>query len=743
MKNQKATEDNKLELLDKWVKEKRFAEALSVIQECDQANIYARSSIESGAFLYLCSLVFHSLGEYGEALERGKKSFEIFKHSQDNFQLAQLHLALSLIYASLGDLRTAELEIRDAISAFRKVNDSSGLAACFNKLANIYFIRCKFAESIENLKTALEFSKEIGNSEGEIKFLGNLARNYLLLGEFDLAEKYLLQYFATSSELRNPISDCRNQLSLGFLYLKKRNFPQAIECLETAKEIAQKKKLLRELAIYKEYSGELCLAKGETEQAKKHFSQILEEMGNAAPSGDMISQTKRLLAQALFQEGKLEESLKLCQQSQEIALSLGEKLEEGVNYRILGEIYSALGDKEAANSNFRQSVAILRELGTKYELAQTYLAWGKAKSFEKEEKIKQFYKAEELFDEMWCEFEKNLIKEEILFLHQPETKKFINKEKKSHSSNVFFPQVVTQSPKMIEILQWAYRFRNFDSPVLLEGETGTGKGLLALAIHEASQRKNQPFVTVHCPSISETLFESELFGYKKGAFTDAIQDKEGLVDSASQGTLFLDEIGELPLGMQSKIQHLIDKREFWRVGDNKPIRAEFRIIAATNRDLEKEIKQGNFRRDLFYRLNSCRLVLPPLRERREDIPLLAHHFANGNQAFHQKIEELLERWIGSDWLGNVREIRDEVQRWELLFEENPELNFSGGDIMPSRFQKTDEFNLMVRLNEFEKELIIKALRQAKGVKSRAADLLDIDESTLRYKMKKHEILELD
>jgi transcriptional regulator with PAS, ATPase and Fis domain len=178
------------------------------------------------------------------------------------------------------------------------------------------------------------------------------------------------------------------------------------------------------------------------------------------------------------------------------------------------------------------------------------------------------------------------------------------------------------------------------------------------------------------------------------------------------------------------------------VGETKPVKADFRIIAATNRDIEKEIKAGNFRRDLFYRLNKLRLVLPPLRERKEDIPLLAHHFANGNQAFHSKIEESMEKWKTFDWPGNVRELKDEILRWEVLFDGNPKTDFSKPLAYPEE-EQTDELNLTLRLNEYEKKLILKALALAKGVKRKAAEILGIDESTLRYKMKKHGILELD
>ena len=222
----------------------------------------------------------------------------------------------------------------------------------------------------------------------------------------------------------------------------------------------------------------------------------------------------------------------------------------------------------------------------------------------------------------------------------------------------------TRSPKFMEVLETAKRVASTDLPVLIRGETGVGKEVLARYIHAISNRRDKPFVVVDCTTIPEHLFESELFGYEKGAFTGATQRKIGLVELANKGTLFLDEIGDMPLSIQSKLLRFVETKRFRRVGGLKDLEVDVRIISATNKNLEQLIAQGKFREDLYYRINAVELEIPPLRERKEDIPLLVEFFL---RKFGKKIsQQALSELINYSWEGNVRELKNVIERAAIL-----------------------------------------------------------------------------
>jgi DNA-binding NtrC family response regulator len=299
--------------------------------------------------------------------------------------------------------------------------------------------------------------------------------------------------------------------------------------------------------------------------------------------------------------------------------------------------------------------------------------------------------------------------------------------------------LIGSSPAMLEVYKLVARVASGRSTVLLEGESGTGKELVARAIHANSPRRDRPFVPVNCAALTETLLESELFGHEKGAFTGAVVAKRGLFEAADQGTLFLDEIGDIGPALQVKLLRVIQEQEVRHVGGTAPIKVDARIIAATNRDLAQMVRDGKFREDLYYRLNVVRIVLPPLRERREDIPMLAHHFlqkvssANGqpSRGFVPETLALLER---HHWPGNVRELENVIERTVSLAP-GPLIM---PDDLPDAVRKAEAASPrhhegLLTLEEVEKRHLIKVLRETGGNKVQAAKVLGIDRRTL-YRM---------
>ncbi|HAM33675.1 MAG TPA: hypothetical protein DDX05_04270 [Deltaproteobacteria bacterium] len=317
-------------------------------------------------------------------------------------------------------------------------------------------------------------------------------------------------------------------------------------------------------------------------------------------------------------------------------------------------------------------------------------------------------------------------------------------------------EILYASRPMEEVVRTAGKVKDYDATVLVTGESGTGKELVARLLHFGGRRKGKPFVALNCGAIPETLLESELFGYRKGAFTEAKTDRAGLIEEAGGGTLFLDEIGEFPLSLQAKLLRFLQEGEIRRLGDTETRKVNVRLVAATARDLEREVAGGRFREDLFYRLNVIRIHVPPLRERGDDIPLLAKHFLSHYCGKYGKPAMLLSAdalaaMAGHEWRGNVRELRNLMERCALLAT-GAEVSRDGlltvwkggggpegGDSGPAREIRVpvspERPDLKAAVRELERQLIRIALERTGGSRPKAAELLGISHPTLLYKVK--------
>ncbi len=301
--------------------------------------------------------------------------------------------------------------------------------------------------------------------------------------------------------------------------------------------------------------------------------------------------------------------------------------------------------------------------------------------------------------------------------------------------------IIGRSDKMVKIFELIRHIAPYDSSVLITGESGTGKELIANAIHYNSPRASKPFIKVSCASLSEGIIESELFGHEKGAFTGAIASRKGRFELAHEGTLFLDEVEDIPPSTQIKLLRVLQESEFERVGGNKTIKVDIRIIAASNRDLQEEVKMGRFREDLYYRLNVVNIKLPPLRERKEDIPFLVNFFIERfNKKYGLRVKGVSQRAMNAlmeyNWTGNVRELENTIE--SAMVVNNPEIL----DIqhLPQEIREFKErpeivsIKIGTPLEEVEKELILKTLQATRGNKLRAARLLGINVRTIHRKL---------
>jgi DNA-binding NtrC family response regulator len=302
-------------------------------------------------------------------------------------------------------------------------------------------------------------------------------------------------------------------------------------------------------------------------------------------------------------------------------------------------------------------------------------------------------------------------------------------------------EFIGKSKQLQDILAVIQKVAPTDSPVFIQGESGTGKELIANTVWHFSTRKDAPFIALNCATLSENLIESEIFGHEKGAFTNAYQMKHGLVEVADRGTLFLDEIGEMPIGLQPKLLRFLDSGEFRRVGGNKTLRVDVRMIAATNKDLNSLIKAGSFREDLYYRLNVINVAIPPLRERKEDVVELSHHFLKKyakklSKSITEFTSEALDLLTGYNWPGNVRELENVVERAVILCESG---RIGAEDLSISSYAAVAEMSVNPSLEEMEKNYILRVLKEAGNNQSKASQLLGIDRKTLYLKLKKYGI----
>lgn len=331
-------------------------------------------------------------------------------------------------------------------------------------------------------------------------------------------------------------------------------------------------------------------------------------------------------------------------------------------------------------------------------------------------------------------------------------RKEVNLFRRERAQQFSFDQIVGESTPMKEMLSVAHKVAESEvSSVLLQGESGTGKDLVAKAIHYHSSRANNPFVAINCAALPSTLIESELFGYEKGAFTDAKARKEGLFEQAEGGTIFLDEIGELELSLQAKLLRVLEEGSFRRVGGLKDLPLDVRVIAASNRDLKVESDEGRFRTDLYYRLSVIQIDIPPLRDRGDDIRILAEHYMSSfKERLRKNISSIAPEAIGAfgryAWPGNVRELRNVIER-AMILEDEDEITakylprgLAGDSAIPgTRSKSSEQFYLPaggISLDEVELSLVRQALERSGGNQTKAAELLDISRDQLRYRMKR-------
>lgn len=323
-------------------------------------------------------------------------------------------------------------------------------------------------------------------------------------------------------------------------------------------------------------------------------------------------------------------------------------------------------------------------------------------------------------------------------VEQRRLKKEIERLKKRISDGNNNYRIIGSTPEILNIINTIEAIKNSTANILICGETGTGKELIARALHFSSERSHMPFITVNCAAIPKELLEAELFGYERGAFTGAYSKRIGRFEEASGGTIFLDEIGEMELSMQAKLLRVLQEKEIERLGSSKKIKVNFRLLSSTNRNIKLEVEKGNFREDLFYRINVIQIDVPSLRQRKDDIPLLATEFVNEfclrEKKMHTISDKVMQVFYEYHWPGNIRQMRNILERAVVLAKKK-EITINELPKEFSQFENKHLYSTTVKpLREIEKQMILKALQECKGNKSKASKLLGISRKALYKKL---------
>jgi transcriptional regulator with PAS, ATPase and Fis domain len=700
-----------------------------------------KSDLESGIIMRLGAKAFGSSGNLSRALTLIRTAISILSKSVgETTESAECYIILGDTLRDMGKFREAEKAFRDAESIFRRNDNLSRAGVALNRLAAIHFRRGELDSSLKCLLEAVEYARKENDKKKVAYIFGNIGRVYTMLGKLNAARENIKLNIELSGELGDEVEVAKACLSLGYINIQQSRFGKAEEDLNLALEHIQRNKMEKEEIMFLTYFGELMLKTDRFKEAEQTLNEAINRANRISPESLLAARPLRQLAELFALQKNFRKALLLANKAMALMKQLDDSVEIGALLRIKAICLENLNQKKKAERAFVDSITTLEECKAKVELADALAVAGQSSVFGPNQRTMYLCRAEELFT--YCNNLPKIIEiQKIIGSLEVVTRTATNRSDSSddisESMGDYYP---TSNPKMKKIIEHLRIIKDSNVPILLIGETGVGKDHLAKYFHSIS-RPEGPYVAVNCAAVPDTLLESELFGYHKGAFTGAEADRRGLFLAANNGVLLLDEIGDLPLTLQAKLLSILETRKLRPLGTSREIELDILIIAATNQNLFDMVETGTFRRDLYYRLECVTFELPTLRDRKEDIPYLLESFLskygllNGNK---KPEPELIRQFVGFDWPGNIRQMENKIKQLSVM----SSLAKDGSiiELSQSFFDtKKDEESksLTDKVEQFEKQLLLEALIAAGGNKSEAARLLSIHESTFRAKMKRY------
>ena len=617
---------------------------------------------------------------------------------------AHIYNIIGVIHFQKSEYPEAKEQFNRALKILSDVPDDDTLELVYKNLGNVYHVQGRLSDAVKYYERSLSLGERISDIFTQAKVYNNLGTCFKKRGHLNKA----VEYYQKSLKLKEQIGDVEGLAplysNLGMLYSRQKDFARAVEFCQRSIELSR-------------------------------------QVGN--PS--RIAQSYVNLGAVYAWQKQFKQAIDAYQKSLQLAEQIGDVRVVALIYINLAEAYCGDENLNAAYEYYNRTLEILKAVEIPELQAQSHHVLGLI-YFQQgrwEEATEEMNRASEMFEKIRHQHGVEISQEEIgrAFLIQMNQKLAIQQ-----GLNYSSARLVGRSKKFVEIGSILAKVAKGDTSILICGETGTGKSLLARFIHQSSNRKNGPWVEIDCSTLSDNLLESELFGHERGAFTGAFSSKPGKFELADRGTIFLDEIGNMSHTLQTKLLRVIQEREFERVGGIETLKTDVRIITAINKDLEKLVREGQFREDLYYRINVVSITIPPLREREEDIPLLAAHFVekysqkDGKKLIPAISDEALELLKKYSWPGNIRELENVIQLAVLMTNSDVILPEHLPEIFrPKEEVEPPDISVGMTLEEMEIKLILKTLQHTNYNVTKSAKTLGISRRTLQNKFKKYRI----
>jgi len=731
----------------------RPAEALKVCASAEGRLRGARSDLAYARAKMVRAAACSDLGQYEEAMRQCRQALPILRTETRQRELAELECRLGGIKARTGDVFGAREHFEQGLCLFREAGDGRGAGKAWNNLGVVYKTLCRWDRAVECFKRALEIARKNGEARAVASRSCNLGVALLKAGRWSEAGAYLSDALKRSSAIGSDAGVVRSRIAIGVLARLQRKWRAARRHLSTALEAARTAGMRREEALALEFLGELSQEMGFSGEALEYYAKALDLSDGAQSQVDVKVEVLRRKAEATLSLGDAEQALRICEEARELAREIHDRYEEAVTERVSGSALICSGRNKEGISRLERSHAMLRHIGQNYELARTAYSLALALSSEPgngPERAKELLlEARYLFGQVGSRYWVNEAESALMALIGRELevrggrKGAVERKSSREVQSASDFGLVGCGEWLRDVMATVACFADSKLPVLIEGESGTGKDVVAKALHLASTRRGKPYIPMNCGALPDGTQESELFGYVRGAFTGAVGERRGYFEAADGGTLFLDEIAEMTWSTQVRLLRVLEAGEVRRLGETFPRHVDVRVVAATNGNLLKAVSQGAFRKDLYYRLAGVRIKLPPLRERREDIELLVSHFVGVFARAQGKVvvvdRGLMRALVEYDWPGNVRQLRNEIERMVTLATDRQVLTCehfspaSEADEEPGG----EPMALDEELQAIERKRIVQALRETGWNKAKAAARLGgMKRTTLIGRMKK-------
>lgn len=631
--------------------------ALDRLKEFRQSRPSGLCTRDKARYYGLLGRCYYEQGEYERAIEKARVAIRLLSGTNLHSEYAELKYRYGRMLIALGRYTDAAEEINESYAFFRRARDYEGMALALNCLAQIHFMTGNLKRSSEVLELSIKHIVEHSSQRNVDTDKRNLARVLLLEGNVSRA---LMILDSISESLTEKLDRADAERLYGYAHLLLLDTDLAEQHLKESLSLYEEIGSKRQMAVCFEYLAQLEYSRGNYDEAREYCRKVLDM---PEPTASAVAQTTRMLTEIHVVQGDLDSASGTAANAEKAIRKINERIELGALYRVYGLIYAMRDKHEKAREYFRKSVNLLREIGARYELALSYLASGQSAAYGQRERMSHLHIARTLFAEMRIPNRVRQIDDAISTDGSRHAPSIVRSTSQSE-----IPDLIVANDKMRSIMAHAEGIAKSDLSIFLTGQTGTGKDLFAQHIHRWSGRKGD-LVMVNTTAIPNDMIEAELFGYKKGSFTGATEDKQGLIETTEGGTLYLNEIADATPEFQVKLLEVLETRTVRRIGENKKRHVNFRLIAATNCDLQERMMSGAFRRDLYYRLNEAHIELPSLDQRTDEIPALVRHFLNkSGLTIREGDSESLERLVAAlslhQYPGNVRELQAKVK--ELL-----------------------------------------------------------------------------